>query len=71
MAWMWRCRATERIRRVMKRMPRASSWPSTSWVVTRWSRARLAGSAPDSSRQWSQKASTSRAWLALETSALA
>ena len=43
---MWRASDGERMRRVMKRMPRASRSASTSWVVTRWSSTRVVGSVP-------------------------
>ena len=40
-------------------------------MVTFWSMISIFGSAPDTCFQWSQKAITSRAWVALEMSALA
>src|SRR5204863_2491297 len=68
---MWRVRAGERIRRVRNLTPRSSSSPSTAWVVTFWSMTSIAGSFPLAAFQWSQNAITSRAWVALEVSALA
>src|SRR5262249_41705835 len=62
-------RAAERIRRVRNLTPRASSSPRMSWVVTFWSMTSIAGSVPATDFQWSQKASTSRDWVALEMSA--
>jgi purine-cytosine permease-like protein len=52
-------------------LPRASSSPSTLWVVSFWSITSRCGSAPLTAFQWSQKARTSRAWVALCRSALA
>ena len=63
--------AGERMRRVRNLTPRSSSSPSTAWVVTFWSMISMAGSLPDTVFQWSQNAITSRAWPALEMSALA
>ena len=68
---MWRSRAGERIRRVRNLTPRASSSASTGWVVTFWSVTSMCGSAPLAAFQWSQKAMTSRFWVALDRSALA
>ncbi len=59
------------MRRVANLMPRSSSSPRISWVVTFWSMISIFGSDPDTCLQWSQKTMASRAWLALETSALA
>ena len=70
-AAMWWVSAGERIRRVRNLTPRASSSPSTAWVVTFWSMTSIAGSVRGDAFQWSQKAITSRAWVALEQSALA
>jgi hypothetical protein len=64
-------RRGERIRRVMKRTPRASSSPRISWVVSLESNTTREGSDPVVAFQWSQKAITCRAWLAFRTSALA
>ncbi len=63
-------RLGERIR-VANLTPRASSSPRMGWVVTFWSMISIAGSAPDTCFQWSQKAMTSRFWVALVRSALA
>jgi len=71
MTSMWASRAGDRMRKVMKPMPRSSISASTLWVVTRWSRTKVAGSVPVASCQWSQKTSTSRAWVDFERSALA
>ena len=68
---MWRTRAGERMRRVRNLTPRASSSPSTAWLVTFWSMTSIVGSLPETAFQWSQNAMTSRAWVALEMSALA
>ena len=68
---MWRTRAGERMRRVANLTPRASSSPSTCWVVSFWSMTSMAGSLPLTALQWSQKAMTSRFWVALDMSALA
>ena len=68
---MWFIRAVERMRRVRNLTPRASSSPSTAWVVTFWSMTSMAGSAPETVFQWSQNAMASRFWVALEMSALA
>ena len=59
------------MRRVANLTPRASSSPRTAWVVTFWSMISIFGSAPLTDFQWSQKAMTSRFWVALEMSALA
>ncbi|MGH3181820.1 MAG: hypothetical protein ACRDOE_07925 [Streptosporangiaceae bacterium] len=61
----------ERMRKVANLTPRWSSSPRTSWVVTFWSMISIFGSDPDAAFQWSQKAMTSRFWLALVRSALA
>ena len=69
---MWRVqRDGERMRRVMKVMPRASSSARTGWVVTFWSMTRRVGQWPVRVRQWSAKTSTSLAWVDLVRSALA
>ena len=68
---MCRIRDAERMRKVANLTPRWFRSPKTSWVVTFWSMISIFGSAPDTCFQWSQKAIASRAWLALEMSALA
>ncbi len=68
---MWACSATERMRKVKNLMPRASSSPSTAWLVTFWSMTRRAGHAPVRDRQCSAKTSTPFAWAVLVRSALA
>ncbi len=68
---MYRISAGERMRRVRNLTPRSSSSPSTVWVVTFWSMISMAGSVPEAAFQWSQNAITSRAWVALDRSALA
>ena len=64
-------RLGERIRKVANLTPRPSSSPRMAWVVTFWSMISIFGSDPDTAFQWSQKAMTSRFWLALDRSALA
>jgi hypothetical protein len=59
------------MRKVVNSTPRASSSPRMAWVVTFWSMISMCGSAPETAFQWSQKAMTSRFWVALVTSALA
>ena len=46
-AAMWCMSDVERIRRVMKVMPRASSSASSAWVVSRWSKTSWAGQEPE------------------------
>src|SRR6266508_5231619 len=71
-SWLiWVTRDGERGRRVRNFTPRWLSSPRTGWVVTLESRISRCGSAPEAAFQWSQKAMTSRAWVALEMSALA
>ena len=64
-------RPGERMRRVANLTPRPSSSPRMAWVVTFWSMISMFGSAPETAFQWSQKAMTSRFWVALVRSALA
>src|SRR6266511_1643817 len=65
-SWLiWVTRRGERGRRVRNFTPRWLSSPSTGWVVTLESRISRCGSAPETAFQWSQNASTSRAWVAL------
>ena len=59
------------MRKVRNLTPRSSSSPRTSWVVTFWSMISIFGSIPETAFQWSQNAMTSRAWVALDRSALA
>ena len=59
------------MRKVANLTSRESSSPRMAWVVTFWSMISIFGSAPETAFQWSQNAIASRAWLALETSALA
>src|SRR6266567_1944487 len=60
---MYLTRVGERIRRVRNLTPRASSSPSTLWVVSFWSMTSRCGSWPLTVFQWSQNAMTSRAWV--------
>src|SRR6266699_3424411 len=62
---MYLTRVGERIRRVRNLTPRASSSPSTLWVVSFWSMTSRCGSWPLTVFQWSQNALTSRAWVVL------